>query len=128
MLVGATAALESRLAGTPSVLLDPEHVTYHPMYSLGPGSVVFEGWDELWQSLLPYRQDPSANPRFGDWGPVSASADPFRDGRAAERIGAYLGCLATGLRSGLSRDLVLDQARQNYGDIWGKDKVAQLVH
>lgn len=54
------------------------------------------------------------------------SLDPFQDGRAAERIGVYVGWLANGLSEGLPRDQVLEMARQKYADLWGEDKITSL--
>ena len=126
LLIGSTAAMEARLAGTPSVLLDREHITYHPFYALGRGTVVFDDWDELWAALMAYREDPAAYPRFGNWSPTIDAIDPFRDGRAAERIGTYVGWLASSLEEGLSRQEAMEEARRRFLTLWGEDKVVDL--
>ena len=126
LLVGETASSECRLAGTPSLVLDREHIPDHPFYALGHGSVIFQSWDELWQGISDYRSDPTSIPRFGDWSNMLDSLDPFQDGRATERIGVYVGWLANGLSEGLPRDQVLEMARQKYADLWGEDKITSL--
>ncbi len=126
LLIGeGTASLESRLAGTPAILLDRDRVSYHPLYGLGQNSVIFQGWDVLWQTLLAYRENPASVPGFGDWSSWLHRADPFQDGRAGERIGSYLGWLAAGLQADLTKAEVLEQTRQRYSEIWGEDKVVQ---
>lgn len=126
LLFGTSAALESALAGTPTLLLDREGLTSHPLYALGEGRVVFRDWDSLWDALSSYRRDPSSLPGFGDWSPLLHHMDPFRDGQGARRIGSYLGWLVEGLEGGLSREAAMGLARQRYAQIWGSDKVVNL--
>lgn len=45
--------------------------------------------------------------------------DPFRDGRAAQRIGAYLQWLLGGFDAGLDRETVLADAAERYAARWG---------
>ena len=49
--------------------------------------------------------------------------DPFRDGRAAERMADYINWLLEGLNAGLSRDSAMAEAAERYSAQWGKDKV-----
>jgi hypothetical protein len=126
LLSGTTTALESALAGTPALLLDREGLPFHPLYALGEGRVVFQDWDSLWEVLSAYRNDPVLAPGFGDWSPVLHRMDPFRDGKAAARIGTYISWLAEGLAQGLSREEAMERARQRYVAIWGSDKVIDL--
>lgn len=126
LLFGASAALESALAGTRTLLLDREGLLFHPLYRLGEGKVVFRDWDNLWQVLCAYRNDPAVVPGFGDWSHILDVLDPFRDGRAAERIGQYIGWLGEGLSHGSSRESTLEMARNRYIETWGADKVASI--
>lgn len=126
LLWGTSVSIESALAGTRTVLLDREGLPFHPMYELGKGRVVFQDWDSLWDALNAYRRDPATVPDLGDWSPLLNRLDPFRDGRAAERIGMYVSWLAKGLELGLSREETMELARQRYVTIWGRDKVVQL--
>lgn len=127
ILWGTTAALESRLAGTPTLLLDREHLNYHPLYNLGVGQVVFLSWDSLWQALDAYRQDPSLVPGFGDWGDELKNLDQFRDGRAAQRMGEYIASLWRGLTGGLTKAEALQTARDQYVARWGNGAVVDLA-
>ena len=126
LLFGATAAMESALAGTPTLLIDREMVTYHPLYSLGQEKVVFRDWDSLWETLTAYRRDPASVPGFGDWSSLLRDLDPFQDGRAAQRMGEYIGWLVQGLAQDLSRSEAMELARRRYVAIWGEDKVLDL--
>jgi hypothetical protein len=126
LLFGGTAAVESALAGTPTVLIDRERPTGHPLYELGQGQVIFQDWDSLWKALSAYRRDPAAVAGLGNWSSTLDELDSFRDGRAAERIGSYIGWLAEGIAKGLSREETMELARQRYVGVWGNDKVIQL--
>jgi len=126
LLFGGTAAVESALAGTPTLLIDRERLIDHPLYELGKGRVVFQDWDDLWRALNAYRRDPASAAQLGSWSPMLEELDSFRDGRAAERMGTYIGWLAEGIGKGLSREEAMELARQRYVAIWGDDKVVQL--
>ena len=126
LLFGGTAAMESALAGTPTLLIDRERLIGHPLYKLGKGRVVFQDWDSLWQALSVYRKDPAAVAGLGNWSSMLDELDSFRDGRAAERMGSYIGWLAEGISKGLSREETMELARQRYVEVWGNDKVIQL--
>lgn len=126
LLLGGTAAMESALAGTPTLLIDRERLPNHPLYKLGEGRVVFHDWDSLWKALSAYRRDPGSVAGFGNWSVMLDELDSFRDGRAAERMGTYIGWLAEGLGKGLSREETMELARQRYVGLWGNDKVIRL--
>jgi len=122
-LYAATAGLESALAGVPTLLLDREGWPISSLYKLGKGRVVFTDWQDLWRACKEHWKTPSGIPGFGDWPSMLDELDPFRDGRAAERIGTYLKWLLDGFKAGLSREVVMADAAQRYVDIWGKDKI-----
>ena len=126
ILYGSTASMECALAGSLSLLVDRERVTYHPLYRLGEGRVVFPNWENLWDVLCAYRKDPRSLSGFGDWSPLLDDLDPFRDGKAAQRMGEYIGWLAESLTKGLSPDNAMELAWQKYVDQWGDDKVVNL--
>jgi len=126
LLFGGTAALECRLAGTATVLLDRENQVSHPLYALKKGRVVFTSMPDLWQTMSAFRRDPAVAPGFGDWMPLIHTLDPFRDGKAAERMGMYIGDLLEGLTEGLPRSQALARARKTYISRWGTDKVIDL--
>jgi len=119
----ATAGVESALTGTPTLYLDAEGYPTSALTKLGYGRVIFKNWDDLWFALMDHWKAPGGVPGFADWSSVIDEVDPFRDGRAAERMGTYLQWLMEGLRAGLPRDTVLADAAERYIKIWGKDKV-----
>ena len=65
-------------------------------------------------------------PGFGDWSPMLEELDPFRDGRAAERMGTYLHWLIEGYKAGLERETVLADAAERYCARWGEDKITAV--
>jgi hypothetical protein len=52
--------------------------------------------------------------------------DPFRDGRAAERMGTYLQWLVQGFQAGLDRETVMADAAERYTQRWGQDKITDM--
>ena len=122
-LYAATAGVESALTGTPTLMLDREGCSKSPIYQLGEGRVVFKNWDGLWKACLDHWGHSDGRPGFGDWSPMLDDLDPFRDGRAAQRMGNYLEWISQGLKAKVPCSTVLADAAQRYAKIWGKDKV-----
>lgn len=122
-LWAATAGVESALAGVPTLIMDREGWPVSPFYRLGLGRVVFTEWDALWNACLEHWRRPGGIPGFGDWSPMAQELDPFRDGRAAERMGTYLHWLLQGFDAGLDRAAVMADAAERYAAAWGRHHV-----
>lgn len=125
-LIGSTAALEARLAGVRTLLIDPQGFVTHPLRVLGVGRVVFDDWDALHVAVERYRAEPHQFQDLGDWSPMLEAFDPFRDGRASERMATYLCSLLEGLNAGRDRDAVLADAAERYAARWGRNKVVHV--
>ncbi|MCC6658328.1 MAG: hypothetical protein IT512_09095 [Rhodocyclaceae bacterium] len=125
-LVSGTAACEAALAGVPTVLLDDDGWTTSPLCRLDAEKVVFKDWNTLWHTWLESRTHSKAVPGFADWSTILDELDPFRDGRAAERMGMYLKWLVDGFAVGQTRERVLAIAAERYCAAWGEDKVATV--
>ncbi len=121
----ATAGVEAALAGVPTLLLDREGFHMSSFYSLGR-RVVFEDWNSLWEAMDEHWSTPGGLPGLGDWSPMLDDLDPFRDGRAAERMGTYLDWLLDGLKAGGSRTDVLADAAERYVSMWGEQHVIEV--
>lgn len=122
MASGTTAAMEAYLAGVPAVLIDT-YLFKHPFYAWGRNKVIFDNWDELFATLSQYRKDTASVPGFGDWSPVIEQLDPFRDGKAALRMGRYLHWVLQSLQADCTPDDALQTAAAQYAERWGADKI-----
>ena len=122
---GATAGMEAAFAGVPTLMLDQLGWTASPLYKLGVGKVVFKSWSELWEACLQNWSSKTGTPRLGDWSPMLDELDPFRDGRAAERMGTYIHWLLEGFHKDLERDTVMADAAERYCASWGADKITE---
>ena len=78
--LSGTASLESRLAGTPTVLSVAWNTPYYTFYVLPRKSVGFSSWDELWSSTETFRPDPAAMPYPREKSNFIGDMDPFQDG------------------------------------------------
>lgn len=125
-LCAATAALEARLAGVPTLLMDREGWPVSSFYRLGVGKVVFTDWQSFWDALTEHWTRPGGAPGFGDWSPLLDELDPFRDGHAAQRMGTYVQWLIEGFKAGLDRETVMADAAERYCKRWGWDKVTEV--
>lgn len=122
ILTGGTAGLESALAGVKTLLMDLDGWPLSPLHKLGP-NVVFKDWPSAWEACVEYFQDPQSRPHFGDWSLMINELDPFCDGRAAERMNAYLKELLEGLRRQEMPSNVMEMVAERYERRWGRDKV-----
>jgi len=111
------------LTGVPTLLLDNEGVSESPLLKLGKGRVIFNDMDHIWSTCMEHWNRPGGIPGLGDWSDMLDELDPFRDGRAAERTGAYLGWLMEGFKARLPRETVMADASERYSKMWGKDKI-----
>jgi hypothetical protein len=127
-LCAATAGLEAALAGVPTLLLDREGWPDSSLYQLKKGRVVFTDWEPLWETCQRYWNNQSVPAGFGDWSGILDALDPFRDGRAAERMGTYLHWLLEGFKQEQERQTVMRNAAERYAEIWGNDKVIDISY
>jgi len=125
-LSAATAGVESALAGVPTLLLDTEGWTRSPFYRLGLGKTVFTSWNDIWSACLEQWSNAAMDPKLGDWSIMLEDLDPFRDGRASERMGTYLQWLLESFKDGKDREVAMADAAQRYGELWGYDKVTDI--
>ncbi|MBM3949731.1 MAG: hypothetical protein FJ312_10955 [SAR202 cluster bacterium] len=118
-----SAVVEAVLAGVPGVHIDLTREPGHPFYEHGYGKIVFDDL-ELAMAALRKWLTREGNPEgLGDHSPVLDLIDPFRDGRAAHRVGDYMTWLMEGFDSGLSRDEVVRSATRRYADVYGAEHV-----
>ena len=122
MIEVGTAGVEAALTGTPTLMLDRSRDSKSQFYKLGEGKVVFNDLQTLWKRLQEHWLHEPIN-GFGDWSPIMDDIDPFRDGKAAERLPTFLHWLDEGFSNGLGKDQNLEAAVSKYADAWGMDKV-----
>ena len=122
-LSSGTAALECVLEGLPTLLIDREGCPNSKLYELPEGKVIFKSWPETIDAIMEHFQTPGGVPGFGDWSPILDELDPFRDGKAAYRIGTYLHWLIQGFEKGMKREEIMAEAAEKYRKQWGADKV-----
>jgi hypothetical protein len=118
--------MEAALADVPTLVLDRDGWSKSTFYKLGLGKVVFNDWETLWAAWERHCSAPNGNFRSCDWAPMNDQIDPFRDGRAAERMGTYINWLLDGFHEGLDRETVMANAAERYSVAWGHDKVTKI--
>lgn len=125
-LCAATAGMEAALAGVPTLLMDREGCTESPINQLGIGNVIFKDWEEMWEACSRNWFKDGGLPGFGDWSLMLEELDPFRDGRAAERMGEYLRWMIDGFKQGVDREKIMADAAERYCVAWGTDKITEI--
>jgi len=125
-LSSGTAGMECALEGIPTLLIDREGCPDSKFYDLKEGKVIFKNWPDTIDAVMEYFQAQNGIPGFGDWSPILDELDPFRDGKAANRMGTYLHELIKGFQIGSDREMIMANAAQLYVDKWGADKILSL--
>jgi hypothetical protein len=120
-----TAALEAYLSGVPFMTFDSCNMKSHPYYNSGYNKIVFDDFNCLIRAVREARKacgGPFLRGLSVDSDLISR-IDPFRDGRASERVGAYLKYLLDGFTRGEGRYTALSNANKTYSEKFGTDKV-----
>lgn len=125
LLIGGTAALESYLSGSRVVYLDLEGLYFFPEYKWGKNKIVFDDLDLLISAINNYRSNKELYDDLGNvkFAPTVNLKDPFRDGKAAERIASYICWLLESFDKGIKRNEAIRYANEQYIKRWGEDKL-----
>ena len=124
-----SAIAVAALKGAKVLFLDYEKMgqgllkPYGIFHSLGPKRCVFSEPEILKEAILEYINNPESNPYLGDASPILDKIDPFRDGKASQRIGEYVKWYLEGVDQNLSKDDSIRKATDKYAEKWGTDKV-----
>jgi hypothetical protein len=102
-IIGATAALESALAGTRCVLVNFNGVKTANDELYARGLVVFDSFESVMDAIARYRAGDARYAALGDWSSFLHELDPFRDGASAVRLRAVLEEAACGQTEGGER-------------------------
>ncbi len=87
---GASAALEAAVAGVRTVLLDPygTKTLWDEIYAMV--SIEYNSIDVLMGAIGRYRSGDATEAALGDWTSILSYFDPYRDGKAADRLRSVL--------------------------------------
>ena len=124
ILNGGTAGLESYLSGTRTLLLNRGWST-GPFSTLPEGSVVCNGWEQIWSAVDRLRANPQDS-TVGNWEPILGNLVSFRDGQSARRMGQYIAWLQEAFRRGMTREEAIEYAGDQYAQAWGKEWVQSI--
>lgn len=121
-----SAVVVAALAGHRAIHLDYIHLPASPFsawsdfHRAGEGRLIFADPEKLWEKLNRYLDEPGYDSELGVVDEeLLQEIDPFRDGRAGQRIGEYIAWYLAGLDFGMERDAALGQATQRYAHKWG---------
>ena len=79
------------------------------------------------QAIVDYFKNPAANPSLGDATPILDQLDPFRDGKASQRIGEFVAWYLEKLDGDSNSDDAVRYATDKYAEKWGANKVLRRI-
>ena len=123
----SSAVTEGVVAGGRGIHCDLTHMRSHPFYQWGYDKLVFDDLERLMIALKCYKENPASEPGLGDFSPVIDQLDPFRDGKAGERIGSYISWLLEASDKGHDRDTAIRTANEQYVRMWSANKAISLI-
>jgi hypothetical protein len=121
----SSAATESQFAGVPSFHFDLSKTGNNQFAKNGLGTVVFQSVESM-REAIERQINPNTALPFEIIDHSYRDLDPFRDGRAALRIGNYLSWLGDGFNAGLGRENAMNDAARHYSSAWGHDKIISI--
>jgi hypothetical protein len=132
-ITSISALVLSALQGARVIFLDYERVDQGPqkpyciLHSLGSNRCVYHEPEVMRQALMNYFDNPTGNPFLGDTTPILDQLDPFRDGKASQRIGEFVSWYLEELDNGLNADDAVRSATDRYANRWGQDKIVRRL-
>ena len=132
-ITSISALVSAALKGARILYLDYERVDQGPqkpyciLHSLGSNRCVFYQPDLLRKAIVNYFENPESNPNLGDATPIIDQLDPFRDGKASQRIGEFVEWYLEKLDGGFNPDDAVRYATDKYAEKWGQDKVIRRI-
>ena len=120
-----SAIIECAIAETRAIMYDYPNLRHHEpdLYKWGENKVLFSDLDMMITALKAYKNDPSSQPKLGNWTNKLNDFDPFRDQKGSQRIGNYIRWIQEGYNAGKDRDIIIESANRKYAESWGKDKI-----
>ena len=85
-VIGATAGLEAALAGSRCILLNPYNMRGPNIDIFDQADIVYDDIDSAINGISMYRKGVPDFQNIGDWTPIMAIFDPFRDGHSSRRL------------------------------------------
>lgn len=119
--VPSTAAFESVLTGTPTVVFSPMKSGSSLFYTNnGLNRRIFEDSAAMVEAIRGFAGGSRRD--VGDCTDLNAQIDPYGDGKGAERLGNYLLQCLEAYDRGDTREEILDQANKSFVQQYGEDK------
>ena len=127
----STTGMEAELSGVPSLYYDFSNLLRSDITKLQSSNndnlrFVFNNIDSLIEAVerhknIYYNKGGLRRPTY--FNEKIELLDPFRDGKAGNRVGSYLKWLLEGFERGEDRETIMADATEKYMKRWGEDKV-----
>ena len=125
-LLGSTAAMEARLAGRPTILIDTEGFRTHPFQQWGREKVIFDDWPAARSAIEAYRKSPHENTELGNWDPEIRELEPYHDGRAGIRMGQFILWVFDAMKKKVTKSQAIDEAAGRFAEQWGSENITRI--
>jgi hypothetical protein len=120
--VPSTAAFESVMVGTPTIVFNPMRAGSLLFYTgNGLNKRVFEDPEALINAVHRWAQ--GSDPTLGDCSDIREQIDPYGDKRGAERIGRYMERVLEQFDQGIPAEENIRLVNRDYMDQWGTERV-----
>lgn len=124
--ISSAASEAAIVSGCKTIHCDLRGYHSHLFKKSGYGKIYFDDLDKMMTALKRFKENRNNEPELGDFSSFFEILDPFCDGLAGERVGAYIGWLLESFDNGENRDKALEYANRLYVKQWGENKVIDM--
>ena len=125
--VFCTPSIESSLSGKRCVTFQPSSGSSHPFFEKGLGRIVFNDMNKMFEEIKSYDRHGHLVSDLGDYSFILTDIDPFRDRKAAQRIGHYMKSLWDDIVAGSTKKEAINKANAAYRKEFGENKVVDFM-
>lgn len=123
LLIGGTTVLESILSGVPAFYLDMERLYMLEEYKYGKDVFVFDDLEKLQEAIFRFKSNKNSFKYPDAFIKVLYTKDPFRDGKAINRIGDFIFWVLEKFNKEETRKTALEYALRRYAQKWDKKTI-----
>jgi hypothetical protein len=121
-----SAAIVTAINGSISILWDVSGSTYHPLYKFNDAIIVYPNIKDIVSFLDRFATGKENSSDKVKRDRLLNKIDPFRDGKAAYRIGTFIKRFMDHMDSGLDKEEALAEVCNNYQQKYGEQSAINL--
>lgn len=117
-----SAAIESALTLTPTIILDNEGWPFNQLESVIPKNIIYRNHIEIMNIVDHFMLFNKVND-IGNWQSIIYKLDSYRDGFGAKRMGDFIKWIIGDYNNGLKKEKIIENSVNKFIEKWGVNKI-----